>query len=120
MVQIGFMCCYVECMRNSLRNLLVGFAVVAASLFALAGVASAVDDGPYVGNDTQPRTQVLSENVSKGAAESASAESASAESAAAASLAFTGNDVLVLSAIGGAAVLAGGAILIARRRVVQA
>ncbi len=112
MVQLRLGCCYVVVMRNSLRNLLVGFAVVAASLFALAGVASAVDDGPYVGNDTQPRTQVLSETASKGAA-----ESASAESAAAASLAFTGNDVLVLSAIGGAAVLAGGAILIARRRV---
>ncbi len=112
MVQMRFGCCYVVVMRNSLRNLLVGFAVVAASLFALAGAASAQDDGPYVGNDTQPRTQVLSETASKGAA-----ESASAESAAAASLAFTGNDVLVLSAIGGAAVLAGGAILIARRRV---
>lgn|SRR5690242_4271271 len=97
-------------MRNSLRFLLVGFALVAGSLFTLAGVASAQDGAtdPYVLSETTSRTAELPATA---------APAASAEGAA---LAFTGGDVMLLSAIGGVAVVAGAAILIARRRVAQA
>jgi hypothetical protein len=101
-------------MRNSLRYLLVGFAFVVGSLFAFAGVANAQDGAsdPYVLSNTESRTAEL-----PAAASAASAESASAEGAA---LAFTGNDVVLLSAVGGVAVVAGAAIMVARRRVVRA
>jgi LPXTG-motif cell wall-anchored protein len=100
-------------MRKSLRSLLVGVAIVAGSLFALAGVASAQDGSTdvYVLSDTESRTAELPAVASAGAASS---------SPSAGSLAFTGSDVMVLSAVGGAAVLAGGAILFTRRRVAQA
>ncbi|UDY37120.1 hypothetical protein [Dermatobacter hominis] len=101
-------------MRNSLRYLLVGFAFVAGSLFALAGVASAQDDSSdaYVLSNTESRTAELPA--------AASASTGSSGSAEANSLAFTGSDVVLLSAVGGVAVVAGGAILAARRRVAQA
>ena len=93
-------------MRNSLRFLLVGFAFVTGSLFALAGVASAAGDSSdaYVLSNTASRT----------------AELPAAGTTSAASLAFTGSDALVMASVGVVAVAAGGAILIARRRVAQA
>jgi hypothetical protein len=105
--------CYLPDMRNSLRYLLVGFAFVAGSLFALAGVASAQDDSSdaYVLSNTAERTAELP--ASAAAASSSGSSEASA-------LAFTGSDVVLLSAVGGVAVVAGGAILAARRRVAQA
>jgi hypothetical protein len=102
-------------MRNSLRFLLVGFAFVTGSLFALAGVASAAGDSSdaYVLSNTASRTAEL-----PAAAPAATATSAGTTSAA--SLAFTGSDALVMASVGVVAVAAGGAILIARRRVAQA
>lgn len=106
--------CYLADMRNSLRYLLVGFAFVAGGIFALSGVAGAQDDSSdaYVLSNTASRTAELPATASAASAESASA-SANA-------LAFTGGDTMVLAAVGGVAVLAGGAILVARRRVAQA
>ncbi len=106
--------CYLAAMRNSFRYLLVGFAFVAGSLFALAGVASAQDDSSdaYVLSETTSRTAELPATASAASADSASAS--------ADALAFTGSDVVLLSAVGGVAVVAGGAILAARRRVAGA
>jgi len=107
-------------MRKSIRLLLVVFALV-GSAFALSGIAGAQDDSSkgYVLSETASRNADLS---SSPASANAAAAGASAEAAAAApaSLAFTGSDVLVLSVIGGVAIVAGAAILVARRRIVQA
>lgn len=114
-------------MRNKIRLLLVGFALV-GSVFALSGIAGAQDSNSncYPSCSTAPRNSDLSnssEVLSTGVTKNASAEATTASASAAApasALAFTGSDVFVLSMIGGVAVVAGAAILVARRRMAQA
>ena len=107
--------CYGSGMRNSIRYLLVGFAVLTGSLFALSGMASA-QDGPYPGG------KVLSNTASKTAELPAAAPATAVKSTSAqeSALAFTGGDAVLLASIGGIAVVVGSAILVARRRVAQA
>lgn len=115
MVHSGRRGCYGVRMRNSIRYLLVGFAFVTGSLFALSGLAGAQgnsSDG-YVLSKTESRTA----EMPAAAAPATAVESASAQGNA---LAFTGGDAVLLATIGGVAVVAGSAILVARRRIVQA
>lgn len=112
-------------MRKSIRLLLVVSALL-GSVFALSGIAGAQDDNTnYPASGSETYSEVSNADLSKapasaGAASAgASAEAATAE-APASSLAFTGSDVLVLSMIGGVAIVAGAAILVARRRTAQA
>jgi hypothetical protein len=102
-------------MRFSLRSLLVGFAVVLAGLFTFAGVAGAQSgdaSGAYVGATTIPTTAPLP------VVEAASVSTSSGTSSG--TLAFTGSDVMVLAIMGGLAVAAGAAFLVARRSTAAA
>jgi LPXTG-motif cell wall-anchored protein len=100
-------------MRFSLRTLLVGFAVVLASSFALAGVAGADDSNPYVSGETVTKTTALTPQVEAATA----TKNESAAQKAAGSLAFTGRDVTEVAVFGGALLIAGVGFLLVRRRV---
>ena len=108
-------------MRFSLRSLLVGFALVAASLFAFSGAASAQSDdgtaGAYVGSETATNTPALTPEVEAATASSSSAGATPVVKAN--SLAFTGTDVAVLSLMGGLALVAGAGFLVVRRKTVK-
>lgn len=114
----GGISCYLPSMRKSLRVLLVGFTFV-ASILAFAGIAGAQGNGSstYVG---PPPEQVLSSAAVNPAQAAAAPTAAVSPTATEAPLAFTGSDSLVLVSIGGAAVLIGVGVLVARRRLASA
>jgi LPXTG-motif cell wall-anchored protein len=93
-------------MRLGLKSLIVGMALVAASLFAFSGLAGAQDNpSVYVSPNTASKTPPLAP-VALGATASKSQSS----------LAFTGGDAAGLALIGGVAVAAGVGVMVVRRR----
>lgn len=110
-------------MRFSLRFLLVGFALVTASLFAFSGAASAQSDdgtaGAYVGSETVTNTPALTPEVQSATATASSSSAEATPVVKSNTLAFTGTDVAVLALMGGLALVAGAGFLIVRRKTVQ-
>lgn len=92
-------------MRLGLKSLIVGLALVVASLFAFSGLAGAQDNpSVYVSPNTESRTPPLAPTALGATAEKGS------------SLAFTGGDAAGLALIGGVAVAAGVGVMVVRRR----
>ncbi|MEZ5309918.1 MAG: LPXTG cell wall anchor domain-containing protein [Microthrixaceae bacterium] len=109
-------------MGKTLRTTFIALAAAIVATFAFATVAGAEGNNSYVGNTvaTTPTSvtpknpgQVLSATSENTPAAAAKTEVKSE------SLAFTGSDATTLALVGVVAVLAGGSILVIRRRSVS-
>ncbi|MCB1255702.1 MAG: LPXTG cell wall anchor domain-containing protein [Microthrixaceae bacterium] len=109
-------------MAKLMRSTFIALAAAIAATLVFSATAGAQTDGPYVGNTV---TSAPPTTVAPGEVENASTEVKSATDVKAAaevkseSLAFTGSDATTLALIGVVAVIAGGSILIVRRRSVS-
>lgn len=103
-------------------RLILGAMITAVVVGATAGFASAQDPSdPYV----RPSPTVESESIElqpdpPSEVLSTSAEQAPSTDVKSSNLAFTGSDASVIAALGGAALIAGGLVLFARRRTTSA
>ena len=102
-------------MARGSRTLLIALTVAAASVFLFSSAAGAQDnnDGStaYVGAETVSRTPTLTP-----APAAAAASTSATPQVESSSLAFTGSDMVILVLAGGMAVVAGVALMAARRR----
>jgi LPXTG-motif cell wall-anchored protein len=100
-------------LRPALRLLLAASLVFGALLIG-GSAASAQSSDDYT---AQPPPQVAPASANRPAP---AVKGASTKAAASSDLPVTGTDVITLVAVGGVLVLAGGAVLVSRRRITQA
>ncbi len=99
---------YVRHMRMTVRSAVAALSLVLVAVLSLGvGTAAAQENDSYVGAEVESAT-LIRPSAAPAAANSAAVSNSS--------LAFTGSDAATLALIGAVAVVAGGSILIVRRR----